>query len=145
MSFCNGNFQKRISRVEISRNFNGNFQGENFHFGNFHSLAPLQWLFHIGHGWVVLHEVGIGHTGEPHCSFFLVRKSWRYSSLFNDVAFCSLLLEFVVSRRCLRDGNGCATYDCLSNALAMDERRQKGSICVTCRKGVHRLCTCPFH
>ena len=39
MSFCNGNFQKRISRVEISRNFNGNFQGENFHFGNFHSLA----------------------------------------------------------------------------------------------------------
>ena len=38
MSFCNGNFQKRISRVEISRNFNGNFQGENFHFGNFHSL-----------------------------------------------------------------------------------------------------------
>ena len=40
MSFCNGNFQKRISRVEISRNFNGNFQGENFHFGNFHSLVP---------------------------------------------------------------------------------------------------------
>ena len=39
MSFCNGNFQKRISRVEISRNFNGNFQGENFHFGNFHSLV----------------------------------------------------------------------------------------------------------
>jgi hypothetical protein len=25
--------------MEISRNFNGNFQGENFHFGNFHSLT----------------------------------------------------------------------------------------------------------